>query len=613
MALHQRRGRGTYRLVVAVEFLFLVSLGFLPGGLALRAAALILRETYGALFLIDYLFYDRTGAPLSVSVIRFAMRERENARILIWDGVDGRDLTAAAAVAGSAAWPYLAAGHSAVPGASVMVVGSSLLLGLLVCKGRHLTAATNLLRTLLISLFRGRPADIARERVPVERDPFLSVSSKASGCNVLLLIIESLCLQLLESPEGRAATPRYHAFLEERARGVTRFPLAIANSSASDISLPTLFTGLSPEHPLTAFQRQPLIWSAAKAAGYHTRFYSSQSLGWGGLSSMLLHPTLDHAVHRDSLGAPAVNDLAMDDRELNRIILADLPRTDTPFFAIVNYNMLHYPFHAPGQRRKVNPGDPTERYLGALKLFDQCFGDLLDSLAKAGRLEDTAILLTADHGELPDSYSRRSRAGSSRRKTVRLSDLRADLLRIPFWVHLPDRLADSARGNALVNNARELVSNLDIYPTILDLLGFNGAVGAELSGQSLFQELPPLRFVVCMNTGALRDWEHEPFAVASGHHLWVYHDETRRFELADLEDPKLTDVWPSIATPEKQKWVSIARSIPALDRILVRRGMATETLRSNAEIAAEYDQLAIQGEGAEPHQLDNWKLFSTVE
>ena len=108
-------------------------------------------------------------------------------------------------------------------------------------------------------------------------------------------------------------------------------------------------------------------------------------------------------------------------------------------------------------------------YMGLIAQLDVHLGRVQDALAAMGRLSDTLIVFTSDHGEF---------AGD---RGLGEKELFYDeIVRVPFIVCDPDPRADATRGTA---DAR-LVEGIDVVPTILDALGIAGAPH-RIEGRSL--------------------------------------------------------------------------------------------------------------------------------
>ena len=108
-------------------------------------------------------------------------------------------------------------------------------------------------------------------------------------------------------------------------------------------------------------------------------------------------------------------------------------------------------------------------YMGLTKQVDDHLGRLWECLRQLGRMEDTLIIFTSDHGDyLGDHY---------------LGDkefFHEESVRIPLIVYDPSPEADSTRGT----ETDALVESIDILPTILEGLG-GDVPGHILEGRSL--------------------------------------------------------------------------------------------------------------------------------
>jgi lipoteichoic acid synthase len=96
-------------------------------------------------------------------------------------------------------------------------------------------------------------------------------------------------------------------------------------------------------------------------------------------------------------------------------------------------------------------------------------------------------------------------------------------LRIPLLVHDPRRFPEGERVGAPVNQ-------LDVLPTVLDLLGY-GVEGGEYQGVSLAGPLPD-----GLTPRASCWYEDECLASAAGDEKYVYHYGDKPEELYDHSD-----------------------------------------------------------------------------
>lgn len=127
-------------------------------------------------------------------------------------------------------------------------------------------------------------------------------------------------------------------------------------------------------------------------------------------------------------------------------------------------------------------------YAGEVSFVDACLGRLFEALAQLNYLDDSVVLILADHGH-PLSDHGKFLKGADR--------LHNELLRVPFMIRLPRGRHGGTRTDALVQFQ-------DVLPTLLDLLGVRGDSSA-LHGRSFVP-------VVEAQTG-----EHQD-AVITGYH-----------------------------------------------------------------------------------------------
>lgn len=112
-------------------------------------------------------------------------------------------------------------------------------------------------------------------------------------------------------------------------------------------------------------------------------------------------------------------------------------------------------------------------YLAAIRAMDRRIGDLVNTLRRAGRWENTLLVITSDHGQAFGEHG------------ALFHMLRVDepLLRVPLWVRFP--------GSEFAGREVEKwVSLVDVAPTLYEAAGVPAP--ASLSGRSLRPNRPSL-------------------------------------------------------------------------------------------------------------------------
>ena len=144
-------------------------------------------------------------------------------------------------------------------------------------------------------------------------------------------------------------------------------------------------------------------------------------------------------------------------------------RTDGIFSGQLSANVPNLgvsPPFAPGASGGNSGNVNNVNYCETIAGIDGCVGDILDAVQAAGIDDETAIIFISDNGFFRGEHG--------------LSDKRAayeESIRLPFMIRHPSLQNSSG---LIVN---EIVSNLDIAPTILDLAGLE--VPASMQGASL--------------------------------------------------------------------------------------------------------------------------------
>jgi arylsulfatase A-like enzyme len=137
--------------------------------------------------------------------------------------------------------------------------------------------------------------------------------------------------------------------------------------------------------------------------------------------------------------------------------------TNVPFFLWLHYPEPHIPY-AKHKNHDFGPS-PIDRYDGEIATVDDQVEVVLDALAKHDLVNNTVVIVTADHGEEFMEHG----GTSHTRKLYR------ELLHVPLIVHVPGVEPRRVRGPV------ELV---DIVPTVAELTGVELAPGT-IDGESL--------------------------------------------------------------------------------------------------------------------------------
>jgi arylsulfatase A-like enzyme len=342
---------------------------------------------------------------------------------------------------------------------------------------------------------------LVASRAMAERRAVAALGPAPAGApNVLLLILDTVrALDFSLYGYDLPTTPHLERF---GAAGAV-FEHAVATTSWTNPSHATLFTGRFP-YELTADwslgldATHPTLAEVLRDRGYltggfmaNTRYLSRL----GGLSRGFVryedHPfSLGAAAVTTTLGSRYVTERTVAGRvlgvrdvvarvrapDINRRLLRwlDAIGSERPFFATLNYMDGHLPYRAPPPFAGRFPvrGDRAEGdslragYNDAIAYLDDQLRALLDSLERRGRLANTIVVITSDHGE---------ELGEHGGVIGHAKSLYWPALHVPLLVYFPGRVPAGVR-------VATPVSLREVAATILDLAGVERA---PLPGRSL--------------------------------------------------------------------------------------------------------------------------------
>ncbi|TVR62765.1 MAG: DUF4976 domain-containing protein [Spirochaetaceae bacterium] len=286
--------------------------------------------------------------------------------------------------------------------------------------------------------------------------------------NVVLIHCHDLGDYLSCYDDRHVSTPN----IDRLASEATVFEACFAATPTCTPSRASMFTGLYPHsHGLMGlasgghWQLNPeiptiasLLADAGYACGHHGIFHIGEELASYGFEEGSLEakcePCADNTIEFISRRA----------------------HEDAPFFVSVGFQQPHLPWGAVDPAvaeaeidvpsfipRTDETRTEMAQFYSDVRRVDTCVGRIIEALIRYGIYDETIVIFTADHGiALPLAKGTLYDAG----------------LKIPLIVRMPDRGGAGRRPT-------ELVSNVDLLPTILDLVGLESLTPEKLDGVSL--------------------------------------------------------------------------------------------------------------------------------
>ena len=341
-----------------------------------------------------------------------------------------------------------------------------------------------------------------RPRLPA--NPSLAdLRAAVAGANVVIVVIDAARADHVGCyGYPRDTTPE----LDRLARESVVFEQHFCPYPATTPSTASLLTSLYPDtHGVLgalgtdALEYQgmdPAILTLEKSlrsAGYHTFMLTANEAASPAVG---VGEDFDEVFRQRQVG-PGRRDRGDSTRHLVRELAHALSEHQNPhFFAYLHFLPPHSPYDAPGALKSLFSGkqppisfqtpaflpQATEEYRAGpppadraewinlydanLRWADQAVGEVRGVLEKAGLLEDTLLIVTADHGEALAEH------GYVWHENVPYDEA----LHIPLLIRFP--------GGRLIRRSGALTQTVDVMPTILELLGMDTPTDA-LQGRSL--------------------------------------------------------------------------------------------------------------------------------
>ena len=362
--------------------------------------------------------------------------------------------------------------------------------------------------------------------------------------NVLFVLIESLPLE--QTPlAGEQSGLTVLSELAQDAVSFTNFRTVFPATSRSFL---TYHCGIHPgagDATVTKYlpgYRCDSLLGPLEAAGYRTGFFTAPMFTYDNLHKADVVKDYDvyedflslHSAAGTALNAPAVSEEVVSERVL-RFARAD---RDKPFFATYFMFWNHAPYRLPDE--DISGLRCHDRYRRTLGYLDRVLRDLLDRLRSDGVLDDTVVVVAADHGE---------GFGLHHTNHNHVGHIFEDDVRIPLLIHVPGIGRHSTARNA---------TNVDFAPTMAALLGLPRAPswqGQDLLSQH-FEPRPSLLFGrSSFATNGIVDGNYKYIEYVGGAERYLYDlalDPHEQHNLVEA-DPIKADAYRALAS----RWLPV--------------------------------------------------------
>ena len=386
----------------------------------------------------------------------------------------------------------------------------------------------------IASVFSSGPSRVAMSdystatrKIPVYDQVEIGLSNPNIGKkakNVVIVILEGVAYRQTSFYNKSSDLTPYLAQLADE--GVL-FESARSPMTHSTKSFFSILTGRFPSVSRDFVEAVPVEKAYAGLAtilrdklDFRTAFFQSALGTFEARPGLVYNLGFDKFWARDDLNDPNayLGYLASDEFEMLKPISDWIQQDEKGFLLVVLCSATHDPYEVP-EWFGDNEGEPIERYRQTIAYTDSFIKALDRHLAELNLTEDTIVCIVGDHGE---AFGEHGRFGHAR---------------IPFEEGL--RIVWLIRASGMVSKAQripELVSSIDVTPTILSLMGFDIA-SAGFDGIDVLNpfgedtaEKRKLYFSTWLNQG--------PAGFVRGNEKYIYDPTDRIVAFYDLQkDP----------------------------------------------------------------------------
>ncbi|MDG1334042.1 MAG: LTA synthase family protein [Crocinitomicaceae bacterium] len=285
--------------------------------------------------------------------------------------------------------------------------------------------------------------------------------------NVVILVLESFGKEFVGILSGEES---YAPYLDSMISESMYFEYAFANGKKSNESIPAILASIPSltANPYSSSQYGDndihALPSILKENGYSTAFYHGASNGSMLFDSFSKRAGMEFYFGRNEYGNDDHFDghWAISDGYFNPWSAKKMSELKPPFCSLLFNTSSHHPYFVPKKFRKFTKKGPQE-ICAAISYSDYALRLFFDEAKKQDWYENTLFVFVADHS--PASYTSQY-------------NLRNEMYRIPLAFYHPKGLIKPEKRS-------EIAQQLDVFPTILDLLNVKSTYYSY--GSSLLQ------------------------------------------------------------------------------------------------------------------------------
>lgn len=331
---------------------------------------------------------------------------------------------------------------------------------------------------------------------------FSPISSFASPVmkkkNVVIIILESCGKEFVGSLSGYTS---YTPFLDSLIQRSLVFSNAYANGRRSIDALPAIFSGIpcfmDRSFITSGFSANRIssLFDKLKKEGYVTAFFHGGRNGTMGFDNYTKLAGVEKYFGMNEYPDKAHYDGAWGiwDEEFFSFFCNELSSFSQPFCAGFFSLSAHHPYYLP-EKYKKRFSDNTHPLLATIRYTDYALQKFFAAAEKTAWFSNTLFVITADHTGQAMSEKYATKYGA---------------YAVPLVFYDP--------GDTLLRGVRtDIVQHCDMYPSVLDYLGFHGHIISY--GKSVF-DTTAFRTAIAFNDGLYHMATDSFFLYYNGHDI----------------------------------------------------------------------------------------------
>ncbi len=253
-----------------------------------------------------------------------------------------------------------------------------------------------------------------------------------------------------------------------------RFPFTQMRSmdSCTAVSLAVLWAGIGPQESREVLHTWPLLYDYAHAAGWDTAYWTSQNMMFGNARLWVKNLGVSKFVSATELDPTSDLDMGAPENFLADRVVSEIDELKEPYFGVVHLSNVHYPYyinpHGPQPFQPATTSKaPDENssffnyYQNSVYQQDEHIAKILRHLRSTDAGKRTVIVYLSDHGE---AFREHGQMGH----TFSVFD---EEIHVPAWIDAPPGTLTDEEAKNLAAKKDAFVFQVDITPTILDLMG----------------------------------------------------------------------------------------------------------------------------------------------